>query len=69
MADIVAHYGGSGRPEPGDERRVTVSYTCGACGLHVSPGCEWCRHCGERFDGVGLDDSGEEVSNEQWLLQ
>lgn len=54
MADIIAHYGGGGTPKPGEERCATVSYTCGACGRHVSPWCERCRHCGERFDGVDV---------------
>lgn len=59
MTDIIAHYGGGGRPEPGENRCATVSFTCGACGRHVSPGCERCRHCGEMFDGVDYDGTTE----------
>ncbi len=49
MADIIAHYGGGGKPKPGEHRCATVSYTCSECGKHVSPCAEACRHCGAPF--------------------
>lgn len=58
---VVRHYGGGGKPAPGECRCVTVSFTCEACGRHIGPDDTFCKHCGVPLDGA-VD--AEELSNE-----
>lgn len=60
-ARVVRHYGGGGRPKPGECRCVTMSCTCEACGLHIGHDDAACKHCGATLDGVA---DFEDLSNE-----
>lgn len=66
MAMVVRHYGGGGRPRPGECRCATVSFTCEACGLHIGSDETACKHCGAAlegtvdFDGRATNEEGED---------